>query len=233
MPKATIVGPAYDPTTVETPMASDLVGAMPDHDNFYYGDLPDAVYEQLKDCTFIGVDTETLGLHLHRDRLAMVQLQGDNGVFAMVKITDPFLAVNLVKLLESPVTKLFHFARFDLGRIALALNTIPTAVFCTKVASKLVRTFGASHSYGPLVEEATGVKLDKGQATSYWGGDNFKPAQIDYARNDVRYLIEIKDYIMAIAEREGLGQLVREAMIPIPYIVKNDVHHYGLDVYEH
>ena len=154
----------------------------------------------------LAVDTETMGLITPRDRLCVVQLsdgQGDEHLVRFNPGTD-YAAPNLKAVLADPArVKLFHFARFDLAAIEHYLGITATPVFCTKIASKLVRTYTDRHGLKDLVRELLGKELSKQQQSSDWGGPILNEAQLEYAASDVRYLHAMHGILVARLEREG------------------------------
>ncbi len=153
------------------------------------GDLPSS--KMFSDS--VAVDTETMGLNLHRDKLCLIQLCGTDGICHLVRFSDSYDAPNLKKVLSDPkVLKIFHFARFDLAAIYKYLGVACAPVYCTKIASKLTRTNAPSHSLKTLCEELLGVVLDKEMQTSDWSADTLSERQKKYAANDVLYLHAIK-----------------------------------------
>jgi len=175
----------------------------------YRGDLPDG----LNLGPVVAIDTETMGLNPARDRLCLVQLSGGDGVCHLVQI--PLLrpgqihhAPNLKALFESPqVLKLFHFARFDLAALKVYLGVTCQPVYCTKIASKLVRTFTDRHGLKDLCKELLGVELSKQQQSSDWGAEELTPEQQKYAASDVLYLHQLKAKLDPLLAREGRSEI--------------------------
>ena len=165
------------------------------------GDLPDG----LDFGTSVAVDSETMGLLQHRDRLCVVQLSDGKGDAHLVRFRiGAYQAPNLKALMTNPgVTKIFHFARFDVAVIKQYLGVTIQPVYCTKIASKLVRTYTDRHGLKDLCRELAGVNLDKQQQSSDWGQDVITPAQIDYAASDVLYLHKLKEKLDMMLHREG------------------------------
>ena len=168
------------------------------------GDLPANV-------TFKGavaVDTETMGLSLQRDRLCLVQLSGGDGNAHLVQIIPGTPATRLAAVLADPaILKIFHFARFDLGMIQKHLNVRCAPVYCTRTASKLVRTNTDKHGLKDLCKELLGVEISKQQQSSDWGAPTLSNEQIDYASADVLYLHRLKDEMDKLLAREGRAAL--------------------------
>ena len=155
------------------------------------------------DC--VAIDSETMGLNLHRDRLCVVQLSSGDGNAHLVQFTGGnYDAPNLKALLADPkVVKLFHFARFDLAMIERYLGIRCAPVWCTKLASKLVRTNTDRHGLKDLCRDLLGVELSKQQQTSDWGGDELSPEQQAYAASDVLYLHQLRQRLEVLLRREG------------------------------
>jgi ribonuclease D len=168
---------------------------------FHCGDLP-AAYEP---GDAIAVDTETLGLNPHRDRLCVVQVSRGNGTAEVVQIPrDGPRPERLAGILaDARVLKIFHFARFDLAVLKRALGVMPHPVYCTKIASRLTRTYTDRHGLKDLVKELLGVDLSKQQQSSDWGADTLTQAQIEYAASDVLHLHALRAKLDRLLEREG------------------------------
>ncbi len=199
------------------------------------GDLDEATRDRYQGAPAIAVDTETMGLIPQRDRLCLVQLCDPSGFTTAIRIArGQTAAPHLQALLEQPsAVKIFHFARFDLAQLQYALGIRVQTFFCTKIASKLARTYTSSHGLKALVQELTGVELDKSQQSSDWGNAaNLSPEQLSYAANDVRYLIELRPKLTAILEREGRWELAQRCFGCLPTLVELDLLHYG-DVFAH
>jgi ribonuclease D len=173
----------------------------------YQNDLPDDV---LINCNHIAIDTETMGLNPLRDRLCVVQLSSGDGVAHLVQFDNSgiYEAPNLkALLLDDAVQKIFHFARFDLLVLYKFLNTEIRNLYCTKIASKLVRTFTDRHGLRDLAKDLIGVEISKQQQTSDWGAETLTEAQQLYAAGDVLYLHQIKNMLDAMLLREGRREL--------------------------
>src|SRR4051812_10441178 len=153
----------------------------------------------------LAVDTETLGLNPHRDRLCVVQLSRGDGTADVVQIPrDGERAGRLAAVLGDPdVLKIFHFARFDLGVLFHTLGVMPGPVYCTKIASRLTRTYTDRHGLKDLVRELLGIELSKQQQSSDWGADALTPAQLEYAASDVLHLHALKAKLDVLLAREG------------------------------
>src|SRR4051812_5812623 len=165
------------------------------------GDLPDL--SRYKGA--VAIDTETMGLSPHRDRLCVVQLSPGDGSADVVQMpVGKFDAPNLKALLaDAPKTKIFHFARFDLAALFNALGVMPTPVYCTKIASRLTRTYTDRHGLKDLAREVLGVDLSKQQQSSDWGASELSEAQVSYAASDVLHLHALKTRLDEMLAREG------------------------------
>lgn len=185
------------------------------------GDLPDlSNYGSV-----VAIDTETMGLNPHRDRLCVVQLSPGDGSADVVQIEmGQTSAPNLEKLLADPaVTKLFHFARFDLGILFHTFGVMPQPVYCTKIASRLVRTYTDRHGLKDLSRELLGVDMSKQQQSSDWGADTLTDAQLAYAASDVLHLHALKARLDVMLEREGRTELAAACFRFLPARVELDL----------
>ena len=169
---------------------------------FHRGDLPDLKHY---DVDAVAIDTETLGLNPHRDRLCVVQLSPGDGTADIVQIAaGQKKAPNLTALLRNrKITKLFHFGRFDLAVLYNAFGVMPEPVFCTKIASRLTRTYTDRHGLKDLCSELIGVSLSKVQQSSDWAADTLTPEQLEYAASDVLYLHRLRDVLAGRLKRDG------------------------------
>ncbi|MDR3475411.1 MAG: ribonuclease D [Devosia sp.] len=185
------------------------------------GDLPDLSRYGRE----VAIDTETMGLDLHRDRLCVVQLSPGDGSADVVQIPqDATTAPNLVKLFTDPgVTKIFHFARFDIAMIKQRFGVVTGPVYCTKIASKLIRTYTDRHGLKDLVRELLGVDMSKVQQSSDWGADKISDAQLDYAASDVLYLHDLKRHLDRMLKREGRTELAEQCFRFLPTRVELDL----------
>jgi ribonuclease D len=175
--------------------------------HLHRGDLPDG----LDLGPVVAIDTETMGLLPHRDRLCLVQLSAGDGDAHLVQIArGQTAAPNLERMLADPaVLKLFHFARFDVAALQNAFGVVTAPVYCTKIASKLTRTFTDKHGLKYLLAELLGVDVSKQQQTSDWGAEELTEAQLDYAASDVLYLHRLKAELDRRLEREGRMELAQ------------------------
>jgi len=185
----------------------------------------------------VAIDTETMGLDPRRDRLCLVQLSAGDGHVHLVRIArGQTAAPNLVRLLEDPaVLKLFHFARFDVAALHAAFGARTAPVWCTKIASKLVRTFTDRHGLKYLLLDLLGVDISKQQQTSDWGAEVLTEAQRDYAASDVLHLHRLKAELETSLEREGRGALAARIFDFLPVRAELDLMGWDdeRDIYRH
>jgi ribonuclease D len=185
------------------------------------GDLPDLSRYGRE----VAIDTETMGLNPHRDRLCVVQLSPGDGSADVVQIpADLKSAPNLEKLLSDPaVTKIFHYARFDMAVLKNRFGIVTGPVWCTKIASRLVRTYTDRHGLKDLARELLGVDLNKQQQSSDWGAEKISDAQTDYAASDVLYLHDIKRHLDRMLRREGRLELAESCFRFLPTRIELDL----------
>ena len=180
----------------------------------HHGDIPGDV-EITK---AVAVDTEALGLNHRRDRLCLVQIRMENGPAHLVRIErGNYSAPNLKALLANPdVVKIFHYARFDLGILRYYLGVVVAPVYCTKIASKLARTYADKHGLKELLRELLDVDISKQQQSSDWGATELSEQQLKYAATDVKYLHALRDKLQDMLEREGRNQLAQKCFDFLP-----------------
>jgi ribonuclease D len=198
-------------------------------------DLSESTLSQYLSASAIAVDTETMGLIPQRDRLCLVQLCDPGGLVSVVRVErGQTQAPNLKKLLEaSNIVKIFHFARFDVATLRHHLEIAVNPVFCTKIASKLARTYSPKHGLKELILELEGVELDKSAQSSDWGNAvNLLPEQLKYAANDVRYLISAHQKLIDMLKREERWDLALRCFQCIPTLVELDLLQYQ-GIFEH
>ncbi|MFI5031669.1 MAG: ribonuclease D [Reyranellales bacterium] len=185
------------------------------------GDLP----AEVSFGSVVAIDTETMGLHPHRDRLCLVQLSGGDGNVHLVQMPKgPHNAPRLAALLADPkVLKLFHFGRFDIAVLEHALKVRCEPVWCTKIAAKLVRTFTDRFGLKDLCRDLLGVEISKQQQTSDWGADTLSEEQLTYAASDVLHLHALKAKLDALLEREGRTELAQAAFTFLPTRARLDL----------
>jgi ribonuclease D len=200
------------------------------------GDLPDlARYSGA-----VAIDTETMGLHPHRDRLCVVQLSNGDGSADVVQIPKdhgkgPTDAPNLKALLADPkITKIFHFARFDLAVLYSAFGVMPQPVYCTKIASRLSRTYTDRHGLKDLVREVLNIELSKQQQSSDWGAQILSEAQLAYAASDVLYLHALRERLDVMLAREGRLGLAQACFEFLPTRARLDLEGWDTeDIFAH
>jgi ribonuclease D len=196
------------------------------------GDLPDLA--RYRDT--VAIDTETMGLDHHRDRLCVVQLSPGDGSADVVQIPRGGAnAPNLRALLANPgVLKLFHFARFDLGVLQQSFGIMATPVYCTKIASRLVRTYTDKHGLKDLTRDLLGIEVSKQQQLTDWGGAELTDAQVAYAASDVLHLHALKEKLDAMLAREGREELAGACFRFLPDRVRLDLAGWGAeDIFAH
>ncbi|MCG6134100.1 MAG: ribonuclease H-like domain-containing protein [Nostoc sp. LLA-1] len=199
------------------------------------GDLSDDVLAEYLKSEAMAIDTETMGLLPQRDRLCLVQLCNPEGKVTAIRIArGQTAAPNLKQLFEAVnIVKVFHFARFDVATLRYNLGIQVQPVFCTKIASKLARTYTNRHGLKDVVQELTQVELDKSAQSSDWGNAaNLSEAQLSYAANDVRYLLGIQQQLTAMLKREERWEIAQECFHVLPTLVSLDLLQYK-DVFEH
>src|ERR1700748_3786050 len=196
------------------------------------GDLPDlTAYKGA-----VAIDTETMGLDLARDRLCVVQLSPGDGSADVVQIPPNAKdAPNLKRLLaDKSLLKIFHFARFDLGMLYKAFGVMPEPVYCTKIASRLCRTYTDKHGLKDLVREVLNVDLSKQQQSSDWGSDSLSEAQLSYAASDVLHLHALRERLNVMLAREGRVALAQACFDFLPTRAKLDLQGWELeDIFSH
>jgi ribonuclease D len=178
------------------------------------GDLPEGV----RFGAAVAVDTETMGLNPHRDRLCLVQLSGGNGDAHIVRLPlGQYDAPRLKALMaDTSVLKIFHFARFDIAVIKQFLGVMPQPIYCTKIASRLCRTFTDRHGLKDLCRDLLNVELSKEQQSSDWGAPELTPAQLKYAASDVLHLHALKEKLDAMLVREGRVEVAQSCFDFLP-----------------
>ncbi len=189
--------------------------------HLYQNDLPDG----LDLGPVVAIDCETMGLNPHRDRLCLIQMSGGDGECHLVQVAKGQTAApNLCKMLADPdVLKLFHFGRFDIAAMHNAFGTLTAPVYCTKIASKLVRTFTDRHGLKTLLQDMVGVDISKHQQQSDWGAENLTAAQLDYAASDVLYLHQLKEAFDVMLAREGRTEMAQACFDFLPMRAKLDL----------
>ena len=200
--------------------------------HLYQNDLPDG----LDLGPVVAIDCETMGLNPHRDRLCVVQLSGGDGNAHLVQVTKgQTSAPNLERLLRDPeVLKLFHFGRFDIAAMYNAFGALAEPVYCTKIASKLIRTYTDRHGLKYLLQELLGVDISKQQQTSDWGADALTEAQLEYAASDVLYLHRLRKELDKRLAREGRTDMAQACFEFLPTRARLDLAGWPeIDIFAH
>ena len=189
--------------------------------HLHKGDLPD----DLDLGPVVAIDCETMGLNPHRDRLCVVQLSGGDGHAHLVQVAmGQSEAPNLSRLLgDADVLKLFHFGRFDIAAMAQAFGVVATPVYCTKIASKLVRTFTDRHGLKYLLQELLGEDISKHQQSSDWGAETLTDVQIAYAASDVLHLHRLREKLDEMLKREDRTDMARACFAFLPVRAQLDL----------
>lgn len=198
----------------------------------YQHDLPD----DLDLGPIVAIDCETMGLNPHRDRLCLVQMSGGDGHAHLVQVAKGQTeAPNLCRMLSDPsVLKLFHFGRFDIAAMYNAFGTVTAPVYCTKIASKLIRTYTDRHGLKNLLEELLKVDISKYQQSSDWGAKTLTQAQLDYAASDVLYLHKLRKELNIRLEREGRTELAQACFDFLPTRALLDLEGWPeIDIFAH
>jgi ribonuclease D len=196
------------------------------------GDLPDLS----RYTGSVAIDTETMGLHPHRDRLCVVQMSSGDGSADVLQIPQGFTdAPNLKALLANPkVTKIFHFARFDIAVLYNAFGVMPQPLYCTKIASRLARTYTDRHGLKDLVREVLNIDLSKQQQSSDWGSQSLSEAQLAYAASDVLHLHGLRERLDAMLAREGRTELAQACFEFLPTRARLDLRGWDTeDIFAH
>jgi ribonuclease D len=201
--------------------------------NCHRGDLPDLARDKVG---VVAIDTETMGLDVHRDRLCVVQLSPGDGTADVVQIAPGAPGgTNLKALLaDASILKLFHFGRFDIATLYHAFGVMAGPVYCTKIASRLARTYTDKHGLKDLARELIGVDLSKQQQSSDWGASDLTEAQVTYAASDVLYLHALREKLDGMLAREGRTELAAACFCFLPDRVRLDLAGWGEeDIFSH
>ncbi len=198
----------------------------------HQGDLP----EGLDFGPIVAIDTETMGLDPHRDRLCVAQLSAGDGTAHLVQFPlGHYEAPRMKAMLGNPgVTKLFHYARFDIAVLYHHLGVMPEPLYCTKIASRLARTYTDRHGLKDLARELIGVDMSKQQQSSDWGAAQLTQAQIDYAASDVLYLHQLKEALDGMLDREGRTDIAQSCFAFLPTRARLDLAGWpDTDIFSH
>ncbi len=200
--------------------------------HLYKGDLPDG----LDLGPVVAIDCETMGLNPHRDRLCLIQMSGGDGECHLVQVAiGQTEAPNLCAMLTDPnVLKLFHYGRFDIAAMFNTFGALAAPVYCTKIASKLVRTFTDRHGLKVLLHDLCGIDVSKQQQQSDWGAAELTEAQLDYAASDVLYLHGLRDKLNDMLDREGRADIAQTCFDFLPTRAKLDLAGWpDIDIFSH
>ena len=202
---------------------------------FSHNDITSDLYNLHKNSSYLAVDTEAMGLIHGRDRLCLIQICNELNLTSCIKIElNNSDSPNIKKLFEdNKIMKIFHYARFDVAALKCNLGINTNNIFCTKIASKLARTYTNKHGLKDLINELIGIELDKSSQSSDWGSsEDLSKKQIDYAANDVRYLIAAMQKLRIILEREGRYELAKKCFKTIPVHSELDILKFS-NIFEH
>tara|TARA_B100000963_G_scaffold73410_1_gene61389 strand:- start:2771 stop:3409 length:639 start_codon:yes stop_codon:yes gene_type:complete len=203
--------------------------------SFHVNDLSDELFKQYKNSKYLAIDTEAMGLVHGRDRLCLIQICNEANLISCIKIEiGTQESIKIKNLLEDEkIMKIFHFARFDIAALKSNLGINTHNIFCTKIASKLARTYTNKHGLKDLIYELLKIELDKSSQSSDWGSDDYLSAdQIDYAANDVRYLIGAMEKLTAILKREGRFEIASKSFNVVPVLSELDIQKF-VNIFEH
>ena len=203
--------------------------------NYFTNDLNNNLFKIYDQSSLLAVDTEAMGLIHGRDRLCLIQICNENNITTCIRINkEQTSSKQIQKLFEDKrITKVFHFARFDIAALKCNLGINTQNIFCTKIASKLARTYTNKHGLKDLVNELVGVELDKSSQSSDWGKkEDFSSEQINYAANDVKYLISAMRKLVIILKREGRYELAEKCFHAIPIHAELDIQKFT-NIFEH
>lgn len=201
--------------------ARNVRGTDPVANHLYQNDLPDG----LDLGPVVAIDCETMGLNPHRDRLCVIQMSGGDGNAHIVQVAKGQTeAPNLCRMLTDPnVLKLFHFGRFDIAAMYNAFGALTAPVYCTKIASRLVRTYTDRHGLKNLTQELIGVDISKQQQMSDWGAETLTAAQLDYAASDVLHLHQLREKLDQRLAREGRTEMAQACFDFLPMRARLDL----------
>jgi len=238
IPRAPTMAPSPSPAAIATTTAfsaAPAAGSSAARFAVFDADLDAEWLALLGSAPALAVDTEAMGLVHGRDRLCLVQISDGHDNVCCIRIgRGQGAAPRLQQLLEAPaIEKVFHFARFDVAALAEGLGITTAPIFCTKVASRLARTYTNRHGLKDLVQELCGVELDKQAQSSDWGRvEELSEAQLAYAANDVRYLLAARDQLVTMLAREERLELAQRSFACIPVIAELDRGLFG-SIFEH
>ena len=202
---------------------------------FSHNDISEDLFNIYRESLYLAVDTEAMGLIHGRDRLCLIQICNEFNLTSCIKIElNNKNSTNIKNLFENKkIMKIFHYARFDVAALKCNLEINTSNIFCTKIASKLARTYTNKHGLKDLINELLEIELDKSSQSSDWGSfEDLSNKQIEYAANDVRYLIEAMQKLKVILEREGRYELAQKCFNTIPVHAELDIFKFS-NIFEH
>ena len=203
--------------------------------SFCENDLSEELFNEYKSSKYLAVDTEAMGLYHGRDRLCLIQICNESNLTSCIKIEIGTRKASRIKSLleDEKIMKIFHYARFDVAALKCNLKIETQNIFCTKIASKLARTYTNKHGLKDLINELLGVELDKSSQSSDWGSEeNLSQDQINYAANDVKYLIKAMEKLTLILKRENRHEIAQKCFTIIPIYSELDILHFA-NIFEH
>ena len=203
--------------------------------SFCENDLTEELFNVYKSSKYLAIDTEAMGLYHGRDRLCLIQICNESDLTACIKIEmGNRKAPRIQNLLENEkIMKIFHYARFDVAALKCNLTIETQNIFCTKIASKLARTYTNKHGLKDLINELLAIELDKSSQSSDWGSEeNLSQDQINYAANDVKYLIKAMDKLTLMLKREKRYEIAQKCFSVIPIYSDLDIQHF-INIFEH
>jgi len=195
-------------------------------------DLSYDTTEKLLNSKYICIDTETMGLNIYRDRLCLVQMTDENDNFVVVKVKSKNVD-NLKRLLESDNLKIFHYARFDVAILKYQMNINVNNIYCTKIASKLARTYTDKHGLKDVIKDLLNIDIDKTSQCSDWGNTNLTDRQINYALNDVKYLVPLMKKLNEMLIRENRLNIAQKIFSFIPTMAELDILGWNESIFAH
>ena len=203
--------------------------------SFCENELTEELFNEYKNSKYLAIDTEAMGLFHGRDRLCLIQICNESNLTSCIKIKIGCReALRIKDLLEDKkIMKIFHYARFDVAALKCNLTIDTQNIFCTKVASKLARTYTNKHGLKDLINELLGIELDKSSQSSDWGSEkNLSRDQLNYAANDVKYLIKAMEKLTLILKREKRYEIAQKCFTVIPIHSELDIKHF-INIFEH
>ena len=203
--------------------------------SFCKNDLTEELFNAYKSSKYLAVDTEAMGLYHGRDRLCLVQICNESNLTSCIKIEiGSQKAARIQNLFEdNNIMKIFHYARFDIATLKCNLMIKTQNIFCTKIASKIARTYTNKHGLKDLIKDLLGIELDKSSQSSDWGSEeNLSQDQINYAANDVKYLINAMKKLTIILKRENRYEIAKECFTVVPIYSELDIQHFT-NIFEH